>query len=979
MTSTVSRAGAISGNPPKSPILPTSALGVPTESPDPERLLIDWSEVDRFLQLLGRSADSVDALLFPPKEGPGSDKGAKKLKLDKAGRQSVEQFLAMPLYRFHSLGIRPNPGGAKASEITAGIALWFEADGGLPLEAQEALPELLGMPEPTVSVWSAHRSLHCYWVAEEDQGLPPAQWKKAQERLIAAVKEVSPEAGVDEAIKDPSRVMRAAGGIHPATGERARIHSEGGKRYNLNTLWDIIDPKPEYVIQPEKSDAEQLKGFERMLDYMGEKINPWDCHNSLIGWKEGRGEKFHAEWLQLLCKYCSQESVQVVVDIDKALTALSFLPPNKFSSYEEWLKVGMALHSLVPEAPKGKSNAAETCLWCAWREWSRKMDGYYPHNKDAPGVALAHGDELNDKWKSFSTARDSSIGLGSLIHWAKAYGYRPSGGADTASRYTAAPSLPSAPSLPTEGPSVESKDGSRRALLALSVQERMRILRDRAEELVEDEATPLLDRLPVMRDEASKLDLPTRDSDLQKILWGARRALAAPAEAITTGGLLDFTPIPWCWEGLLMREAINLLIAAPKVGKTSLLIAAIAAWYRGESFLGKRFYGECPPVLIVGSDQPQSDWGRMLQRVGLVSEERRLLEPIVGLFHASAPLALDVEGIEKIAAYAKEHPGLLVVIDSYARCVASLGLSERDAEIAGPLADLQEAVAPYGATIVGIHHANKGGHESASMASRGSSALPALASQLIHLTRLEQGQEGSMGGKRMLTTEGRGGAPEKMLLELSEEGRWLFRGDGDALLQEQERQRTIDALNDRQASALEHVEETWEGTKGGQGVSADLLASLMELRGADTSRTARRLLEQLRERGLVRKVVKSEGKDRALVARYIPTASPRWESPSADSVDAIPAGADGKDGADGPAVTREPVSLPLQEPSMDSKDAEVGEFESVQTFQNGQWSNGWMVEKCTKTLAGTFFSLFREDDPSQVASLHQSFVRPCTS
>jgi hypothetical protein len=102
-------------------------------------------------------------------------------------------------------------------------------------------------------------------------------------------------------------------------------------------------------------------------------------------------------------------------------------------------------------------------------------------------------------------------------------------------------------------------------------------------------------------------------------------------------------------------------------------------------------------------------------------------------------------------------------------------------------------------------------------------------------------------------------------------------------------------------------------------------------------------------------------------------------SPSADSVDAIPAGADGKDGADGPAVTREPVSLPLQEPSMDSKDAEVGEFESVQTFQNGQWSNGWMVEKCTKTLAGTFFSLFREDDPSQVASLHQSFVRPCTS
>ena len=112
-----------------------------------------------------------------------------------------------------------------------------------------------------------------------------------------------------------------------------------------------------------------------------------------------------------------------------------------------------------------------------------------------------------------------------------------------------------------------------------------------------------------------------------------------------------------------------------------------------------------------------------------------------------------------------------------------------------------------------------------------------------------------MGGKRMLTTEGRGGAPEKMLLELSEEGQWVFRGGGDALLQEQERQKIIGSLNDRQASALEHVEETWEETQGRQGISADLLASRMELRGADTSRTARRLLEQLRKRGLVKKVV----------------------------------------------------------------------------------------------------------------------------
>jgi hypothetical protein len=204
--------------------------------------LIDWSEVDRFLELLGRSADSaeVHALVFPPKEGPGSEKGAKKLKLNAVGRQRVERLLAMPAYRFHSLGIRPNPGGAKAAEITEGLALWLECDGSLSIDAQEALPELLGLPEPTVSIFTSHRSLHLYWAAKEGGSLLPQAWRKAQERLIAAVEEVAPEAGVDRSIKDPSRVMRAPGGIHPATGERCRIHSEGGKRYDLAALVELL-------------------------------------------------------------------------------------------------------------------------------------------------------------------------------------------------------------------------------------------------------------------------------------------------------------------------------------------------------------------------------------------------------------------------------------------------------------------------------------------------------------------------------------------------------------------------------------------------------------------------------------------------------------------------------------------------------------------------------------------------------------------
>lgn len=251
MTSALSAGDATFGNPATTPIVATTSQASP--------VLVDWDETERFLSLLGRSPESVDALLFPPKTGPGKDKGAKKLKLDEAGRQEAERLLAMPLYRFHSLGIRPNLGGTFAKEITEGVALFCEADGGLSIEAQEAIPGLLGLPEPTFTVWTGGKSLHLYWCAKEGMELPPADWREAQSRLIAAIKEIVPDAGVDEAIKDPSRVMRAPGGFHPATGERCRIHSEGGKRYDLAGLVALLPPLPEK--KKKKADSADSRNF----------------------------------------------------------------------------------------------------------------------------------------------------------------------------------------------------------------------------------------------------------------------------------------------------------------------------------------------------------------------------------------------------------------------------------------------------------------------------------------------------------------------------------------------------------------------------------------------------------------------------------------------------------------------------------------------------------------------------------------------
>ncbi len=298
-----------------------------------------------------------------------------------------------------------------------------------------------------------------------------------------------------------------------------------------------------------------------------------------------------------------------------------------------------------------------------------------------------------------------------------------------------------------------------------------------------------------------------------------------------------------------MADCLNLLTGLPKTGKTSLLLALIGAWRRGEpSFLGHRLVGPCPPVLIVGTDQPESDWGRMLREVGLLGEGGEILPTIVGLFHKGKPLHLDCEGIERIVSYAAKHSGLLILLDSISACTSSLGLDENSAEIVEPINDLMEAISPHGATMVAIHHSSKGRQgESASLASRGSTALPAAASQVIALARLASPPAGPPERRVLLKTEGRGGMPQQFLIERTEEG-WISHGDAEAVAQAQALQEAEEKLNDRQADALEAVRERWRA--GELRTDANALGQALGLCG-EHARKARSTLEQLARKGLL--------------------------------------------------------------------------------------------------------------------------------
>jgi hypothetical protein len=503
-------------------------------------------------------------------------------------------------------------------------------------------------------------------------------------------------------------------------------------------------------------------------------------------------------------------------DAARAVEALQCIRAADFTSYGQWLRIGMALHNTDPG------------LLSAWVEWSREMPNF-------------DKEECQAKWKSFDRPyKGRPATIATLVHLAKQYGYKP--------KPKAAAGSPQHPVGFGNGPQGCERS---RSELPGTPEEKLADLRALAAALLE-RREQFSSRLPIMRARAQELCLHIRDMELQGLLTSARRRrIHGDSEPLLgPGDVLDLTPEPWIWEGLILRACLNLLVALPKQGKTALVLAMVAAWHRNEpALLDRNLLGPCPPVLIVGTDQGQSDWGRMLQSAGLVDAQGRIGGPIVGLAHAGRPLHLDPEGIDRIAEHAQKHPGLLVVIDSLSACIAPLGLKEESPEIAEPVADLMEQLEPHGATVVLIHHSSKGrAGEGATSASRGSTALPAHASQIL---KLGPASNNPQDYRRMLMTEGRCGLPQALVIE-RDGAIWRLLGGPEVLEQERDAAEAVAKLTDDQYGALQFVCDRWEDDHE-RSTAADLVAG-RRASGRDPERVARKQLQGLEKKGLLQSI-----------------------------------------------------------------------------------------------------------------------------
>jgi len=379
-------------------------------------------------------------------------------------------------------------------------------------------------------------------------------------------------------------------------------------------------------------------------------------------------------------------------------------------------------------------------------------------------------------------------------------------------------------------------------------------------------------RMAMLRAEALDRGLTMRDPELMAIFAAARKDLQGQSEGEELGAVLHIPKENWVVDQLIAARTFNLVVALQKVGKSSFVSGLLGVWKSGfPNFLGFDFKGDCPPIIIAGTDQPLCDWREILVGAGLMQEvgadKYQLVSPMVKLWHRGNPIHLDEEGIELITEEARKNKGAIVFADSFAALTSPLGLDEWHPSAAEPIHNLCETLEGTDATLILLHHSSKSrSGERASNASRGNNALTAAASQILQLDWLNKDKKTDQ--RITLNTEGRNSRPVDLVIEQDDRSSWISHGSSEDIEKESKLEEIEAKLNDRQSIVLSILRDKWDN--GRQEVDA---VQLVELIGDDLGKSARtkalHSLDQLMGKGLALKR-KTSDPERGTVALFDP-------------------------------------------------------------------------------------------------------------
>ena len=334
---------------------------------------------------------------------------------------------------------------------------------------------------------------------------------------------------------------------------------------------------------------------------------------------------------------------------------------------------------------------------------------------------------------------------------------------------------------------------------------RLQAVKDLAQRMVENRQLLTSEVHIFLRQEEVVKGLQLKDDELATIISQAVARRDGKISEISRGHKLNMKPIQWFWEGILKKSGCNMVFGDPKTGKTRLVLGLLGNYLNGAgSFLGRQLSDSTSELLIVGPDMSEDSWGAFMNEFHLCKPDGTMHAQIRAVITRGMSFRLDAEGINKIVNHCKESPGLVILMDSLTTVMAGLGYDENRPQYVEPLEQLMDAIAPYEATLVVIHHSKKenGGGSMSTMA-RGSSALAAKVDVLVSLKQFKPSQFAEPTGEVEIFTEGRVGKRQSLLAAWDEGAScWVSRGSRTDALKAHELLQEGAKLKGRQLETL---------------------------------------------------------------------------------------------------------------------------------------------------------------------------------
>ena len=343
------------------------------------------------------------------------------------------------------------------------------------------------------------------------------------------------------------------------------------------------------------------------------------------------------------------------------------------------------------------------------------------------------------------------------------------------------------------------------------IEHRLVALDEALERLFIGKKVDFKNRYIMAREFANDLKVKISSEELRLRVWDARKRLKGNNSDYSKNDVIQAPPHAWSWENIIMMSDTNLLSASPKVGKTTLIVEMLGKWaMEAEDFLGFKFTGKCPKIILIGTDMPNARWMPLLNKFGLAEKlsdtSYKFLDPIISYFSSDRPLHLDDQGLSKIADIVEKNPNCLLLLDFYSRCCPH-GIDEKSNYFSQPLMDLMEVTSPHNVTNIIIHHSGTEGatSNSAVRASRGHTSLPASVSQLLGM-RWHNKEEDIDDKRIVFHTEGRGDVGVHLIVEQNDYG-FELKGTFAEVMQSKKLEKIINGLTERQQDVYQIIEE----------------------------------------------------------------------------------------------------------------------------------------------------------------------------